>query len=112
MTPEEENIKIGQDILRWLRQMPEIGDLHKMLISLAFASSKENGAEFDKTVADAVAKWAEMLCQNLELVSLFYRGSLIARCGEDGVMEVDFSKEAEEFAKATLRQVIAPDSDE
>lgn len=97
----DENFELGGRIIEWLRSTPDLNDLHKMFISIAMVSTTENQGEVDEKVFKAVAEWAQMLCQNIELVKLFQAGHLIARAGEDGSLEVDFSKEAAEIIERT-----------
>lgn len=97
MTTEEfnaESNELGKKILQWLRDMPDAKDLHAMIISMAVVSTTENKADVSKEGFDAIASWAEMVCQNLEMIALFQKSLLIARVGEDGAMEVDFSPQA------------------
>lgn len=91
--------EIGLNIINWLRAMPDIEDLHKMIISIAAVSTTDNKATLTKEDFDSIAEWAQMVCQNLEMVALFQKGLLIARRGEDGEMEVDFSAEAAEIVE-------------
>jgi len=95
----QDDLELGHQILGWLRAMPKLEDLHKMMISLAAVSTKENGGEIDAAVMQAISDWANMLCQNLEMVNLFGMQYLIARVGDEGSLEVDFSREAAEIIK-------------
>lgn len=100
MTEQEqldESRELGLKILNWLKSMPDTPDLHKMLISMAVISTTDNKIEVTKEGFDAIAEWAQMLCQNLDMALLFQKGMLIARVGDDGNLEVDFSAEAAEF---------------
>lgn len=90
----DESAELGKKIMQWVADMPALEDLHKMFISMVVVSTTENGGEVDPQVFEAVARWAQMLCQNLEMMMLFRAGHLIARADEDGDMVVDFSPEA------------------
>lgn len=100
MTEQEQNDEsreIGLKILNWLKDMPDTADLHKMLISMAVVSTTDNKIAVTEDGLEAIAEWAQMLCQNLEMATLFQRGMLVARAGEDKTLEVDFSAEAAKF---------------
>jgi hypothetical protein len=99
--PTDESREIGRKIMNWLQDMPEVTDLHKMLISMAVVSTTDNKIEVTQEGFDAIAEWAQMLCQNLEMAVLFRRGMLVARVGEDGALEVDFSPEASAIIEKT-----------
>lgn len=100
----DESIELGRKIMSWLNEMPDLPDLHKMLISIAMVSTTDNGGVADEPTFKAIAEWAQMLCQNLELVALFRAGHLIARASEDGEMEVDFSKEAAKIIASVKKE--------
>jgi len=91
---EKESRKIGAAILQWLSEMPQADDLHKMLISVAAVSTADNKVELTEKSLNAISEWAQMLCQNLEMVTLFHRGMLVARADENGELAVDFTPEA------------------
>jgi hypothetical protein len=94
---DQNDSEIGKKILQWLDEMPQAEDLHHMLISLAAVSTADNKVEVTRDGFDAIADWAQMLCQNLEMVALFRRGMLIARADENGELAVDFSAAAAEI---------------
>ena len=108
----QDDFELGHQIIAWIRAMPKLEDLHKMLISMAAVSTKENGGEVNEAVMTAVSDWAAMLCQNLEMVNLFGMQYLIARAGEDGTLEVDFSREASEIIQRAEAQQAAANSEE